>query len=128
MSSQNSHRIDLDDSMPCKHCGKETYTEYLCHPKYGRVHTDYHRYCPKCRSFKNTDDGGYIYCPKCITMYEEKLVVRQARAEALRQEEEEKHRFFSGVLLFLILIAFCIVWIMYCVENMTGQSTPPISG
>lgn len=128
MSSQKSHRIDLDESVPCNHCGKETYTEYLCHPKYGRVHTDYHRYCPKCRSFKNTDDGGYIYCPKCIIMYDEKLVVRQARAKALREEEEQKHRICSGLLLILLLIAFCINWIKYCYENMTGIATPPLSG
>ena len=127
MSNQKSHRIDLDDSSPCKYCGKESYTEYLCYPKYGRIHTDFHRYCPNCRSYKQTDDGGCIYCPKCITMYEEKLAVRQARAAATRIEEEDFNTTAGAVFLIVILLAYGIGWTLYCLRNMAGAETLPIS-
>ena len=91
MSYQKSHRIDLEKSAPCKHCSNETYTEYLCHPKYGRGHTDYHRYCPKCESYQQTDDGCYIYCPNCIALYSEKYYAKQAQNQAQRLDEEKQN-------------------------------------
>ena len=134
MSNQKSHRIDLDYSSPCEYCGKESYTEYLCHPKYGRIHTDYHRYCPKCQSYKQTDDGGFIYCPKCITMYEEEQVVQQAQArnEALRQEKQKKadeciNSVFIVFSLFMIWVFCSSAWLKYYSNNMDTTNMSQIS-
>jgi len=121
MATQQSHRIDLDESAACKHCEKLTYTEYFCHPKYDNTHTNYHRYCPKCRSLKQTDDGGYINCPTCITMYEEKLVVRQARSKALWQEEQKQadENARVGVILFIIITCLAaLTWVLKYTGNM----------
>jgi hypothetical protein len=98
MSCQESHRIDFDVAAPCKNCGKDTYTEYLCHPKYGNVHTDYHRYCPKCKSYKNTDDGELLFCPQCIAIYSEKYAVEQAQDHAERLKAEKLNENCAKVL------------------------------
>lgn len=128
MSYQNSHRIDLENATPCKHCGKETYTEYMCRPKYGRIHTDYHRYCPKCRSFKQTDDGGHIYCPRCITMYEEKLAVRRAREAAIRLEEKQYISTTGDVVYVVFVISFIIGWTWYCISKFSTVNAPTTTG
>ena len=104
MSCQKYHRIDIDVATPCKNCGKETYTEYLCHPKYGRVNNEYHRYCPKCESYKNTDDGECLFCPQCITIYSEKYTAKQAQYRAQRlKEEKQSEDFYKGFVVMIIL-------------------------
>jgi len=123
MNCQKSHRIDLDVATACKHCGKDTYTEYLCHPKYGRTHTDYHRYCPKCKSCKNTYDGDCLTCPQCIAVYSEKYAAKQAQDRAQRIEEEKYNATTAqgfGVLLFLI--SALIAWSWYCSTYMITRA------
>jgi hypothetical protein len=123
MNCQKSHRIDLDVAVPCKHCGKDTYTEYLCHPKYGRVHTDYHRYCPKCKSCKNTYDGDCLACPQCIAVYSEKYAAKQAQDRAMRIEEEKYNAITAqGVRVVLFLISALIAWSWYCSTYFVNKS------
>ncbi len=75
------HIVNHNTHVECPYCKKNTYTIYLCHP---RFNTPYHTFCPKCQH-------GYD-CPECT--------------EIQRAKERDCVTAFYCMILFLMIL-FC---------------------
>jgi hypothetical protein len=111
------HIVHHNTHVECPCCKKNTYTTYLCHP---RFNTPYHTFCPKCQRGYDCPDCTEIQRAKQERAEKERAEKERAEKERAEKERAEKERAekeradkqkeydaaFDRVLLFLMILAF----------------------